>query len=533
MTGPSLARLVALALLSVPAADAARWIQDYPEARLRDFRAAQQAWAAGRHARARAFYRRAARLPPGTDPTLARAAARLNHHRMHARLAPVLPHPQVAASAQAHAAYLARHAPPGGLSLRDAHGEVRGRPGFTGEGPGDRLEHQGVRASTTEGVSSETDPEAAVDHLMNSVYHRSGLLRQEARFLGFGAGTRSVIVLAWGRADEDEGEVWVYPGPGQAEVPPRFPGGETPEPLPGREYPVGPPLSVATRGGPPSILAARLEGPEGEVGLEVLREGTAPRADLMGDWVYLVPLRPLQAEAEYRLGLKVRRGRETWTRRVSFRTGTEVPGEDTWHARVLTLDHQPAEARAGTPLRFTASLELSHPELAQLTWSVGGEVRARGTAPRFEFTPTEPGLVRVSLRAGYGEVSEAYGERTTLLQVLDAQGRSPPPQAGDLARIRAENPGADLWVARILSLDGARSPLRAGEGLDLSLQLEATHRDQLRIRWTVGGQVVQDGPSTTLAWRAAGRGEVLIEARAYFPETPGAYATHGIYVWVQ
>ncbi len=353
---------------------------------------------------------------PVDDGLQARAAARLNHHRSLAGLPAVRPHPAVARAALAHARYLARHVPAGHISLEDAHGERPGRVGFTGRGPGERVEVQGLAASVAEGVSSETGPEAAVDHLVNSVYHRSGLFRPEARWIGFGAMTRGVVNLAWTPEDPSPPGIWVYPGEGATGIPPRFPGGELPDPLPGVGYPVGPPLSIGTPGAAPRVRAARLVGPGGAVPLRKLTPSDAPQGDLLGVWTYLVPLEPLQEGTAYRLEAEVRDG-DRWRKvGAGFATGSETPGEDLWSVEIRDVRIDGTLAR-GARVRIAVELVATHEEDLGLRFTEDGATVQDGPGRSFEWQLPGWGRHELGIRAYYRSTDEAFAARTLVVDL--------------------------------------------------------------------------------------------------------------------
>lgn len=494
---------------------------------------ARRAFLRGEIARAHALYDEAARVPAGTPELQARALARLNEHRRAAMLVPLVPDRRVARAAAAHARYLDRHHDAEAeLGLEDAHTERPGTDGYTGEGPAERIAAQGHRGGATEGVTSVTDPAEAIDHLVNSVYHRTGLLRPEARYFGIGVGARAVVNLAWGRGDLERAArpvagskatlVWSYPGPGQAGVPPRFPAGETPNPLPDGEYPVGPPLSVATSEGAPTILEARLEGPGGAVPLRVLGARNAPRVDLMGDWAYVVPLRPLEPETTYRASLVFEAGGRRGRRRWAFTTGADVPGEEIYEVRITRFAYEPREPVAGGRMEFHVDVESNRPEV-QVRWTVGGEVLQDGPRRDFFWRVPAPGWYEIRATAHLGEGIEAFSERAEFLLVPGPNGEADTSAMPTLEEMRRRSPGKDLWAVRIQGFEVTPTRFRAGDTLRFDVALEATHPEALKVRWKVDGQVVLDGQTRSFSWTVA-RGEHSVAVEGYYPDHPGAYA---------
>ena len=81
--------------------------------------------------------------------------------------------------------------------------EVAGKPGFTGESSGARALAAGYPwAAGWEVMNYLDDPTRSVDDLMNSVYHRVGMLIWTHQYLGYGHGRsagEAVDVLDFGR----------------------------------------------------------------------------------------------------------------------------------------------------------------------------------------------------------------------------------------------------------------------------------------------------------------------------------------------
>jgi uncharacterized protein YkwD len=446
-------------------------VENLPQ-RLEWFRRSQALRKSGKAARSQEFYQRAARLPDWTPAVQRAALGRLNEYRYFAMLMPVMPHRQVVRAAKVHAEYLRRHTHTRALSLKQAHGETPGHPGFTGATSGERLSHQGLRGSSTEAVTSEVDPEGAVDILMNSVYHRSGLLRQEARYAGFAASTQAVLDLFWEKDAKDEMELVIYPGPGQTGVPPRFPGGETPDPLPGQEYPVGSPLSVGGSGAAPEVLSYELRGPGGRIPLRLLTARNAPRGSLLGDYSYLMPLKPLGSEQEYRAYLRVRVGQEVRRLHWSFRTGTQVPGEQ--YARIVNLVMNKQTPAPGRPMDFHVEVKASHPRELQLRWSVDDLPQQDGAGHDFRWKALA-GSHRIQIDAYYPDRPEAFMRKMFTVFVPAKgvkQGRpprefnlDPPPpwRAGTAVTLEATPPPGTTGASYRFFVDGKPIAVTQGE----------------------------------------------------------------------
>lgn len=174
-------------------------------------------------------------------------------------------------AAQRHADYDLLNASDGSAWAFGPHGEVAGKPGFSGTWPGDRASAAGYAwAAGWEVISYFDEPERAVDGLMATVFHRVNILTATHAHLGYGHGqtmNEAVDVLDFGRGPSEPGgppSVALYPSPGQRDVP-LYGAGETPSPLPpGASYPIGYPITLQPSTGTTlSISAAELREPSG------------------------------------------------------------------------------------------------------------------------------------------------------------------------------------------------------------------------------------------------------------------------------
>ena len=382
-----------------------------------DYQRARMAYIRGDIKSAHLHYANAARLPKGTPASQVEALKRINYHRMHAMLVPVMPNLQVTRAAKAHANYLRLHTKEGALSLAEAHREKPGVQGFTGEGVGDRLVKQGFYGGSTEVVSAVVDAKEAVDHLINTVYHRGGLLRPEARYAGFGASSRAVIDLAWKSGSKSETDWIFYPGDWQKDVPPRFPGGETPEPLPEKTYPVGPPISIGGGKAAPTLIKAFLKGPDGKVNLKLLDEKSAPNGSMLGKYVYLVPLSPLKENVRYQCSVKVKTKAGERQRSWGFRTGDKVPGEELWQVKITKLKRQPQRITAGGKVLFTVDIEANRPDEVAVSWSINGKKVKDGSSRSFLWHVPDSGTNLIDAYAYYPKNPEAFGRRCLQITV--------------------------------------------------------------------------------------------------------------------
>ena len=108
----------------------------------------------------------------------------LNEVRQQAGMSPFTSNSQLAEAAQNHAAYLHLH-------RQEGHGELPGRPGYTGRTPAERVKHVGYASTMTgENVSSHSGNEDAVesvDGLMAALYHRLAFLSFKFDEVGVGS----------------------------------------------------------------------------------------------------------------------------------------------------------------------------------------------------------------------------------------------------------------------------------------------------------------------------------------------------------
>jgi hypothetical protein len=191
-------------------------------------------------------------LPPPlpTGPPEQQVLDRLNYYRSLAGAPPLQLHPALLTAAQNHVTY---HVTYLDLNINDdsanvywPHGEVEGKPGYTGRWSGDRAMVSGYPWSAGwEVMSFDDDPIVSVDNLIATVFHRVTMLDPYMEYMGYGhgqvgSGGADVIDFGHGTANTTRQQVIVYPADGQINVPVLWLGGETPSPLP----PDAPPSAV-------------------------------------------------------------------------------------------------------------------------------------------------------------------------------------------------------------------------------------------------------------------------------------------------
>ena len=183
-----------------------------------------------------------AQVQAADDTPQEQAITRLNELRAYAQAPPVRADPALQQAAEAHAAYYAENGFTG-------HYQDPTSAGFTGATPADRMQAAGF-AGKCSGESASTvsgDPAAAVDALVNSVYHRTIMLHPALVLVGYGESAGGSVFDFGGCLDglPDANRLYIYPGAGQSDVPHSFlPRTEIPNPLPDTEGYVGSPISI-------------------------------------------------------------------------------------------------------------------------------------------------------------------------------------------------------------------------------------------------------------------------------------------------
>lgn len=164
------------------------------------------------------------------------ALARINHYRLLAGVPPLRLNTALQLAAQHHAQYVWLNADDTAAWMYGPHGEVLGKPGFTGATAGERV----AAAGYLDGYNGEVmafydDAERSVDELMQTVFHRINILTASHRYLGYGHGhtsSASADVFDFGRDGvtlEAPPHVIVYPVAEQVDVP-LYGGSELPSP---------------------------------------------------------------------------------------------------------------------------------------------------------------------------------------------------------------------------------------------------------------------------------------------------------------
>jgi uncharacterized protein YkwD len=192
-----------------------------------------------------------ATLPPTRSPT-EQARDRINYYRGLAGVQLLELHPALIQAAQNHANYTTLNATDQSAWSYGPHGEVAGKPGFSGQWPPDRgTAAQFPYLVNDEVIAPYDHPTRAVDAWINTVFHRINLLDPKGQYMGYGHGRDSrgygvdVVDIGKGAADPaGEPRIIVYPSPGTSNIP-LFGAGEDPDPIPpDGHYPIGYPITI-------------------------------------------------------------------------------------------------------------------------------------------------------------------------------------------------------------------------------------------------------------------------------------------------
>ncbi len=264
-------------------------------------------------------------LPVITEPPTAaeRATERINVYRQLAGAPPLRLHPALAVAAQSHATYtLLNHNDPSAWSA-GPHGEVLGKPGFTGESSGARAIAAGYPwPAGWEVINYYDDPTTGVDDLMNSVFHRIGILSWSHQYLGYGHGhsaEEAVDVIDFGRGPTEPAAapgVLVFPADGQTDIP-LYGASETPDPLPpDGHHPSGYPITMQPAFGTTlTVTLAEVRDASG-VALDLY-----PNPAACGTTCYaLIPIEPLERSTVYTVRVRGAVDGVPFDKTWSFRT---------------------------------------------------------------------------------------------------------------------------------------------------------------------------------------------------------------------
>ncbi|MFN8494113.1 MAG: CAP domain-containing protein [Caldilineaceae bacterium] len=235
------------------------------------------------------------------------AIEQVNKYRAQIGALPLQSDPSLVASAQNHANYYLANANDNAAEIYGAHGEVDGKPHFTGRWPSDRIKATHYPwDGGSEVMHFIGDPILSVDGWMATIFHRLILLDPNAHYAGYAGATdanAAVDVMDFGAGPTDAG-IWLsaapyplaYPANGQADVPPSWNGAEWPDPLPpGAKHPVGYPFTLQGIGGKLQVDSIQLRTATGQV--VAVHPNPADCAN--GSCYALIAVEPLQPSTEY------------------------------------------------------------------------------------------------------------------------------------------------------------------------------------------------------------------------------------------
>jgi hypothetical protein len=145
------------------------------------------------------------------DGPALQALDRANLYRAHAGVIPLQLHSAIVTAAQNHANYHMLNSADLSAWTYGAHGEVEGKPYYTGRWPSNRISAAGFPwFGGSEVMHFIGDPTESVDGWMATIYHRAIILDPGAHYTGYGNGRNSqtaVDVMDFGGGPTDQG-VW-------------------------------------------------------------------------------------------------------------------------------------------------------------------------------------------------------------------------------------------------------------------------------------------------------------------------------------
>ncbi|MBB6049960.1 CAP domain-containing protein [Armatimonas rosea] len=245
--------------------------------------------------------------PPPPTAWAREALQAANQLRAGLGLAPLQLDSRLCGAAQAHASYLHKNNVIG-------HGEVPGKPGFTGDNPLARAQVFGYLASLAEDVSfADGSPEKIVRGLFAAPYHRLPFLRPGSLVFGAGNTGRSSGLLFGG---DGVGGTTVSPYDGETGVPTTWRNDESPNPT--RFWPqaprvVGYPIVLAHYAGPNTVLNVERASLKTSAGAEVPCLLNTPARDTELHYAcLLIPQAPLKPNTTYLVEVVAREVTRRW-----------------------------------------------------------------------------------------------------------------------------------------------------------------------------------------------------------------------------
>jgi uncharacterized protein YkwD len=264
---------------------------------------------------------------PGDDVSL--AIERVNHYRSLAGVASLRIQESVVEAAQNHADYYMFNFADGQAWEHGVHGEVMGKPGFSGKWPYDRMQAtQYPGFGSAEVMHFIGDPIASVDGWMSGILHRVILLEPILTCGGYGSGKNeqaAVDVINLGIGDNVDNQLansspypLSYPADGQQGVPLAWNGNESPDPLPaGASRPVGYPFTLQGVMGKLVVDWAEMRSGAGQVVAVHPNPPLCPQFNCYA----LIPRQPLSPWSTYSVTVQGSVAGIAFTRSWTFTTG--------------------------------------------------------------------------------------------------------------------------------------------------------------------------------------------------------------------
>lgn len=286
------------------------------------------------------------RAPATAHPEIIAAFDRLNEIRLATGLAPVEWDAQWASDGARHANYLVvNHGLPETTGL-ERHNEYDYLPGYTPEGAA-----AGVRSNL-----SATPPRTAVDRFLNTLYHRTPMLRPGLKTVGIGwadDGTVQATVMTFGTNVKSDEFPVAYPPNDATDVPWAFLMAESPYPLPDDAPTSGYPVTLAYGEAIVDVVATLYDGEMREVPVHFSSpEKPAREGYSQGNVVCLFSRAPMKPGERYTVEVSATHPdgeRRHW--RWSFRTIEPVD--------VDTNDAQALERAIGKHVRVRSPIAWS------------------------------------------------------------------------------------------------------------------------------------------------------------------------------
>jgi uncharacterized protein YkwD len=226
---------------------------------------------------------------------------RINFYRALAGAPQLQLHAALLQAAQNHANYYLLNYADEAAMVYGPHGEVAGKPGYTGRASWDRDTAAGYPwFAGWEVMHFVNDPVRSVDDWVATIYHRVIMLDPYLEYMGYGHGSSGamrvdVADFGHGTTDPVPQQITLFPAPGQTNVP-LLGSWESPSPLPpGETDPFGYPITIQpTAFVPLTVAQAELRDASGAP------VAVYPSPSDCGTTCYaLIPIEPLQSATTY------------------------------------------------------------------------------------------------------------------------------------------------------------------------------------------------------------------------------------------